>query len=370
MLRVGIIGARGYTGEELLNLLLQHSQVKINYLTARVDRPVKISELFPQFKNRLDLVCDNFNLSQALKSADLFFLALPHTTSMDVAPLLRKRGKKVIDLSADYRLKDFKLYEAWYKAKHKDRKNLKKAVYGLAEIHKADIREADFIANPGCYSALAILSLAPLVKVRPAQIKSIIIDAKSGYSGAGRKSTDGPSWGEIKDNFKAYKVDSHQHTPEIEQELSKLAKKKIKVTFVPHLLPIERGILETIYVRLSVPSASLGTGKCQASSVKLINMYKDFYKNQPFIRIKNEGEFPSLSDVQHSNFCDIGIKAGKDKKLIIIISAIDNLLKGASGEAVQNMNLMYGFRESEGLPPFETRGQREKIKRFRTGFTI
>jgi N-acetyl-gamma-glutamyl-phosphate reductase len=348
MLRVGIIGARGYTGEELLNLLLKHSQVKINYLTARVDKPVKISEVFPQFKNRLDLVCDNFNLGQALESADLFFLALPHTTSMDVVPLLRKRGKKVIDLSADYRLKDFKLYEAWYKVKHKDRKNLKKAVYGLPEIHKADIREADFIANPGCYSTLAILSLAPLVKVSPAKLKSIIIDAKSGHSGAGRKSADDPFWGEIKDNFKAYKVDSHQHTPEIEQELSKLAKKKIKVTFVPHLLPLERGILETIYVTLSV-KMPLPAGRQEVSSVKLINMYKDFYKNQPFIRIKSEGEFPSLRDVQHSNFCDIGIKVSKDKKLVIIISAIDNLLKGASGEAVQNMNLICGFRETEGL---------------------
>lgn len=341
MLRVGIIGARGYAGEQLLDLLLRHSRVKINYLTARVDKPVKISELFPRFKNRLDLVCDNFNLSQALESADLFFLALPHTASMDVAPLLRKRGKKVIDLSADYRLKDFKLFEAWYKAKHKDRKNLKKAVYGLPEIHKADIREADFIANPGCYSTLAILSLAPLVQVRIAKLDSIIIDAKSGYSGAGRKSSADPFWQEIKDNFKAYKVDNHQHTPEIEQELSKLAKKKIKVVFVPHLLPIERGILETIYATSSLRS--------QVSGVKLINMYKDFYKNQPFIRIKNEGEFPQLQDVQHTNFCDIGIKVSKDKKLVIIISAIDNLLKGASGEAVQNMNLMCGFGESEAL---------------------
>lgn len=342
MLRVGIIGARGYAGEELLNLLLGHSRVKINYLTARVDKPVKISGLFPQFKNRLDLVCDNFNPAHALESADLFFLALPHTASMDVVPLLRKRGKKVIDLSADYRLKDFKLYEKWYKAKHKDRKNLKKAVYGLPEIHKADIREADFIANPGCYSALAILSLAPLLKAGFTKPGSIVIDAKSGYSGAGRKSAADPFWGEIKDNFKAYKVDSHQHTPEIEQELSKLAKKKIKVTFVPHLLPIERGILETIYVQAA-------GRRPQAQAKELISLYKKFYKDEPFVRIKNEGEFPSLRDVLHTNFCDIGIKVSEDKKRIIIISAIDNLLKGASGEAVQNMNLICGFREAEGL---------------------
>ncbi|OGX50367.1 MAG: N-acetyl-gamma-glutamyl-phosphate reductase [Omnitrophica WOR_2 bacterium RIFCSPLOWO2_12_FULL_46_30] len=350
MLRVGIIGVRGYTGEQLLDLLLRHSRVKINYLTARVDKPVKISELFPQFKNRLDLVCDNFNLSRALESADLFFLALPHTASMDIAPLLRKGGKKVIDLSADYRLKDYKLYEAWYKAKHKDRKNLKKAVYGLPEIHKVDIREADFIANPGCYSTLAILSLAPLVQVRLAKLGSIIIDAKSGYSGAGRKSTDDPFWGEIKDNFNAYKVDNHQHTPEIEQELSKLAKKKIKVTFVPHLLPIERGILETIYVRVTGYACLPARQGLRVTEQKLIEQYKRFYKDEPFVRIKGEGEFPSLRDVQYTNFCDIGIKVSQDKKLLIIISAIDNLVKGASGQAVQNMNLMCGFRESEGLP--------------------
>ncbi len=348
MLRVGIIGVRGYTGEELLNILFKHSEVKISYLSARVDKPISISEIFPQFKNKLGLVCDNFNLSRAVESAELFFLALPHTASMEVAPLLLKSGRKIIDLSADYRLKDFKLYEAWYKIKHTDRANLKKAVFGLPEIHKPEIRKADFIANPGCYSTAAILSLAPLVKGNIGIIRSnyseldnIIIDAKSGYSGAGRKVYNDPFWQEIKDNFKPYKVNNHQHMPEIEQELSKLAKKKIAVTFVPHLLPIERGILETIYVGI--------THNSQLTTHRLIKLYRKCYKNEPFVRIKNEGEFPSLRDVQHTNFCDIAIKVSKDKKLIIIISAIDNLLKGASAQAVQNMNLMCGFNETEGL---------------------
>ena len=357
MLKVGIIGARGYAGEELINILLSHPGVKINYLTARVDGPVNILKFFPQFKNRLNLTCDNFNLTQALKLCELFFLALPHTASMDVAPLLLKGGKRVIDLSADYRLADYKLYEAWYKAKHKDRQNIKKAAYGLPEIYKVKIQKADFIANPGCYPTACLLALAPLFKNRPCLLDSIIIDAKSGYSGAGRKPPDDPFWQEIKDNFKPYKVGSHQHTPEINQELSKLAKKKIKVTFVPHLLPIARGILETIYVRVTPACPRLrreasrqGRGYgLQLTTQRLIELYKKFYKDEPFVRIKNEGEFPQISDVRFTNFCDIGIKLSEDKKMLIIISAMDNLLKGASGQAVQNMNLLCGFKETQGL---------------------
>ena len=342
MLRVGIIGARGYTGEELINILLRHSKVKIAYLTARVDKPISISAIYPQFKNRLDLFCGNFDLPRALELCDLFFLCLPHTASMETTPLLLAQGKPVIDLSADYRLNDYRSYEAWYKVKHSDRKNLKRAIYGLPEIYKAKIRKADFIANPGCYPTAALLALIPLLKAGDFAVKDIIIDAKSGYSGAGRKPADDPFWQELKDNFRAYKVDAHQHAPEINQELTKAAGKKVAVTFVPHLLPVERGILETIYVRVS------GLGSC-VSDKKLINFYKRFYKNMPFVKIRNEGEYPGLRDVQHTNRCDIGIKISQDKKMIIILSAIDNLLKGASGQAVQNMNLMLGFKETDGL---------------------
>lgn len=251
MLRVGIIGARGYTGEELINILLKHPQVKIAYLTARVRNPVNISEIYPQFKDRLDLPCDNFNLPRALELCDLFFLCLAHTASMEITPLLLARGKRVIDLSADYRLNDYRLYDTWYKVKHKDPKNLKLAVYGLPEACKTKIKKAGFIANPGCYPTAALLALMPLLKARDFAVKDIIIDAKSGYSGAGRKPADDPFWQELKDNFRAYKVDAHQHAPEISQELSKAAGRKISVSFVPHLLPIERGILETIYVRVT-----------------------------------------------------------------------------------------------------------------------
>ena len=218
------MGVRGYTGEELIRILLKHPRVRISYLTARLDRPVPIAEIFPQFKGRLDLYCENLNLTKVVQSADLFFLALPHTSSMDVVPALLKAKKKIIDLSADYRLNDEELYETWYKVKHKDKANIKKAIYGLPEINRQKIKKAAFIANPGCYPTAAILALAPLLKEKFSP-REIIIDAKSGYSGAGRKPVDDPFWLELKDNFKAYKVDVHQHTPEIEQELSKLAKK-------------------------------------------------------------------------------------------------------------------------------------------------
>ena len=341
MLRVGVIGARGYTGEGLIDILLKHPRVRISYLTARVDKPVAISGIFPKYKGRLELECDNFDIAQALKSCDLAFLALPHTSSMCIVPLLIAGGKKVIDLSADYRIADCGLYEARYKVSHRDKNNLHKAVYGLSEIYKSRIAKADLIANPGCYPTAGILAAAPLLKYKPCSVSSVIIDAKSGYSGAGRKSKEDAFWQNIKDNFKAYKVDDHQHIPEFSREFSLLAGKKIKITFVPHLLPIERGILETLYLRVS--------GRPGLSAARLVGLYKKFYKNRAFVRIKKEGEYPEIKDVVHTNFCDIGIKVSGDGKLIILISAIDNLIKGASGQAVQNMNLMCGFKETEGL---------------------
>jgi len=337
-IKVGIIGALGHAGEELIKILLKHPYVNINYLADRLSKPQVISGIFPEFKGILDIICDNFDAKEALRLCDLFFLALPHTASLNIAPLLLKGKGKVIDLSADYRLKAHKSYEAWYKVKHTDKENLKKAVYGLPELYTAKIKKADFIANPGCYPTAALLALAPIAKKSLFRFDNIIIDAKSGYSGAGRKSLDDPFRQEVKDDFKAYKVDNHQHSPEINQELSVLTGKKINVTFVPHLLPIERGILETIYVQAKDK---------KLKSAGVIKLYKDFYKDKPFVRIKKEGEFPRIKDVSGTNFCDIGIKVGREN--LIIISAIDNLVKGASGQAVQNMNLMCGFKEIEGL---------------------
>lgn len=340
MLRVGVIGATGYTGEELIKILLKHTKVKISYLSAKVEKPKKISEIFPYLKDKLLLLCDNFNIDRALKFCDLLFLAVPHTASMQITPILLKNKKYVIDLSADYRLKDKNLYEFWYKTKHRDRRNLKKAVYGLPEVYKEKIKKTRLVANPGCYPTAAILSIAPLLKYKICKIQYIYIDAKSGYSGAGRIS-DEQFYRDLKDNFKAYNVDLHRHLPEITEQISSLAERKLNIVFVTHLLPIERGISETIYVNLN--------HRLKIKDSELIGLYREFYKDKPFVRIKEKNHFPQIKDVALTNFCDIGIKISEDKKTIILISCIDNLLKGASGQAVQNMNIMFDFEETEAL---------------------
>jgi N-acetyl-gamma-glutamyl-phosphate reductase len=337
MINAGIIGVTGYTGQELIRILLAHPQVRLRALYSRSAAGKSISELFPEFSGRLDLVCSKPDIKDISDKCDLVFLALPHTTSMDFVPKLLKAGKRVIDLSADYRIKDVMVYEKFYQHKHKDKEGLKNSVYGLPELNRAKIKKARLVANPGCYPTAAILALAPLTAFNLIDTDSIIIDAKSGVSGAGKKLAEGFLFSEANEDFKAYKVGNHQHMPEICQSLSSLAGKKVAVTFVPHLLPLNRGILETIYVK-----------KIKAKSrIAMIELYKRFYKKEPFVRIKREGNFPRLKDVAGTNFCDIGIKEDKDK--VIIISAIDNLVKGASGQAVENMNIMYGLPESLGL---------------------
>jgi len=338
MVNVGIIGSAGYTGEALVEILLNHPGVRLSYASRKSDLTLPVSEIFPKFGSRTGLICGPTNLKEAIAKCDLLFLALPHTSSMAVVPKLLAAGKKVIDLSADYRIKNVKVYRDYYGVKHSDKTNLQKAVYGLPELYRNKIKGASLIANPGCYPAAAILALAPIAALGLADLSSIIIDAKSGVTGAGKKIAEGFLFSEINEDFKAYKVGVHQHTPEINQVLSKLAVKKVKVTFVPHLLPINRGILETIYLKKI---------KGKSPKVKLTELYKRFYKKEPFIRIKEEGAFPRIKDVSGTNFCDIGLKEFDDN--IVIITAIDNLLKGASGTAVQNMNIMYKFPETLGL---------------------
>lgn len=339
MVNIGIVGATGYAGEELINILLRHPQVRITNLSAKIDKPQDISDIFPRLKGKVSLVCAEPDLKQITAACDLVFLALPHTVSMDIAPYLLSAGKKVIDLSADYRLADTRVYAEFYKVKHKDKQNICNAVYGLPELYRAKIKGSRLIANPGCYPTAAILALAPFAALNLVEAGSIIIDAKSGVTGAGKKLAENFLFSEINEDFKAYKVNMHQHAPEIDQELSKLSGRKTKVIFVPHLLPLDRGILETIYVKIN--------RKSKSRKQDLIGLYKKFYKKEPFVRIKNEGDFPRIKDVAGTNFCDIGIKESGDSA--IIISAIDNLLKGASGQAVQNMNIMYKFPEYESL---------------------
>ena len=336
-IRAGVLGVSGYTGAQLFALLLKHSGVRLTYVAAN-NTQGPMAEIYPEFLNRTTLVCQKFDIKKAVEKCDVVFLALPHTESMKVAPKLLKAGLKVIDLSADYRFKSDKVYQAWYGHKHTDTKNLSKAIYGLPELFRQKIKGADFIANPGCYPTAAILGLAPLIATRR-DIQLIVVDAKSGVSGAGRKASLGFLFPEANENFKAYKVLSHQHAPEIDQYLSQLAGKATHIHFVAHLLPITRGILNTMYVQLKE-----GITLNQAHS-----LYKKFYKMEPFVRLHPLGKQPETKNVANTNFCDIGVAVSSDKKMVVITSAIDNLVKGAAGQAVQNMNIMYGFNEIEGL---------------------
>lgn len=339
MLRVGIMGASGYAGEELIKLLERHPDVRLTYLSAKIDKAMPIAVLFPYFKNRLDLVCETPSVNTAVAKCDLVFLALPHTVSMAFVPTLIKKGKKVVDLSADYRLKNPSLYQQWYHKAHTDKENLKKFVFGLPELYREKIKKTNCLANPGCYPTAAILGIVPIVVSGLANVEDIIIDAKSGVTGAGRKAVIDFFFSEVNENFKGYKFNVHQHSPEINQELSKLASAKINVVFCPHLLPLNRGILETIYIKLNKSS----------DSKTIEDIYKKFYKTEPFVRVKDFGKLPELKDVVGTNFCDIGLVYDAGKKLLIVVSVIDNLLKGASGQAVQNMNIMAGFEERTAL---------------------
>lgn len=340
MVKVGIVGVTGYTGYELIKILINHPKVKITGLFSKSAYGKPTKEVFPEFSASLNLVCRKPEATDIARDCNLVFLALPHTASMEMVPGLIRSKVRVIDLSADYRLKDLKVYSEFYGVSHADHSGVKQAIYGLAELYKNKIKNAKLVANPGCYPTAAILSLAPLFALKMVDVSSVIIDAKSGISGAGRKKTEEFYAGDSREDFKAYKVGAHQHMPEISQELFKLGGRKVSITFVPHLLPVNRGILETIYVKKK-RNRSAGKGK------NIIEVFKKFYEKAPFVRIKKEGEYPAIKDVVNTNFCDIGIKENKDQ--VIIISAIDNLLKGASGQAVQNMNIMYGFPETLGL---------------------
>ncbi len=333
-MKVAVIGATGFTGEKLVEILFNHPEVEISYLCAVVEKAEKFSDIFPHFKGRLDLVCANPDYEQAQKSAEVIFLALPHKVSSEVAPFFLEKGKTVIDLSADYRFKDQKIYEEFYKIKHKDSRNLKIAVYGLPEFYQAEIKKAKLIANPGCYPTVSILSLAPLLK--EGLLKDVIIDAKSGISGAGRKAALEYHYAHLNGNLYSYKPFKHQHLPEIEQILSDISGSKVSLRFTPHVIPAERGILATIYASL--------TKEVKESAVNQI--YAQYYKDAPFVRLF-EQKLPQLKDVVGTNFCDIGFQI-EDKK-IVIVGVIDNLIKGAAGQAVQNMNIILGYPQTAGL---------------------
>jgi len=340
MITAGIVGISGYSGGKTLELLLRHDQVRVTYVSANNSKGT-VADLWPHLRGKTDLVCDTFDADKAAELCDVVFLAVPHTVAMALAPRLLAKSKRVIDLSADYRIDDESLYAKWYGKAHIDEGNLKKAVYGLPELCREKIKDASLIANPGCYPTAALLALAPLVATQTERIQSIIIDAKSGVSGAGKKPSPSVMFTQVNENFMAYKVMTHQHTPEIDQYLTRLAGQKIGVTFVPHLLPVHQGILETIYVSLK-PDGNFSTDQIN-------DIYIKFYKKEPFVRVLPPGTQPELKNVRETNYCDIGLVLDQKKNMLVITSAIDNLIKGASGQAVQNMNIMFNFPETKGL---------------------
>ncbi len=338
-LKIAIVGSSGYTGGELYRILLYHGKAAVTAVTSEKSAGKPITAIFPHLAGLTDLVCEPLAPDIIAEKADLIFLALPHVTAQEAAFRFHQLGKKVIDLSADYRLTDPTVYEKWYEHGHQYPGLLQSAVYGLPELHREKIKKASLIANPGCYPTSAILGLAPLLKNQAVNLKSLVIDAKSGVSGAGRSASLAHHYPEVNEGLMAYKIGTHRHTPEIEQELSLLAGSPVTVSFTPHLIPINRGILTTIYAGFSK----------QQDSEQLHALYEKFYRGEPFVRILPLGQYPNVRNVRGSNFCDIGVYADARTGRAVVVAAIDNLVKGASGQAVQNMNIMTGLDETEGL---------------------
>ena len=338
MIKIGIAGASGYTGLELIRLLTGHPDVELAFLTSEMFQGQNIAEVFPSLNRVVDLTLRPLDDS-ITKACSVLFLALPHLAVMDKLPIYLQSDCKIIDLSADYRLKDPKAYSDWYSVRHTHPELLEQAVYGLPELYREAIQTAQFIANPGCYPTSVILALAPLLKTDWVDLDSIISDSKSGVSGAGRKPSLTTHYTEVNEGISPYGLGSHRHTPEMEQELSVLAGKQVRMTFSPHLVPMTRGMLSTVYINLNKA----------ISDEKLVEHYRNFYKNEHFVRVLNPGKFASSNHVLSSNFCDIGLKVDSRNQRIIITSALDNLIKGASGQAVQNMNIMLGLNEKTGI---------------------
>jgi len=338
MTRVAVVGATGYTGAELVRILSQHPKATLTVITSRQYAGVRFDAVFPHLRGSVDLVCEAVSPERMDEHSDVVFLALPHKLPMTYAPELLKMGKKVIDLSADFRFKNAQTYESHYQP-HFAKELLQKAVYGLCEIYARDIAQASLIGNPGCYPTSALLPLVPFVKEALIDLKTIIVDSKSGVSGAGRSLSLATHFCEVNESHKAYKVAQHRHNPEIEEILSAEACRPVRITFVPHLVPMTRGMLTTIYADLSqpVPEGSLR------------ERLAAFYRGRPFIRICPEGAMPDTAHVRGTNYCDIGLKVDGRTNRLILVSVIDNLVKGAAGQAVQNMNIMLGFDETTGL---------------------
>ncbi len=335
MVRVAILGATGYTARDLLDLLLRHPEVEVTALATRSDENLHVADVHPSLRGRLDLRLENLSPAEVAQRADCVFGCLPHGASAAVISELLAAGSRVIDFSADYRLNDAQIYEKWYQVRHPDPGRLGKTPYGLPELFRERIRDARLVANPGCYPTAAVLALAPLLRSSVIDPRGIIIDAKSGITGAGRSPKPNLHFPEANENLTPYNVGKHRHTPEIDQVLSTWANVETKVVFTPHLIPMDRGELVTAY-------ADVPTG---TTSEKLLDTLRAFYQNENFVRVVDN--LPGTKDVSHTNFCDVTARVVGAKA--VVVSVIDNLIKGASGAAVQNFNVVYGFPETTAL---------------------
>ena len=334
MIKVAIIGESGYTGSESIQILLRHEQAELTYLTALPEECGDVEDVFPQFKGRCPLQIEPLDLDKLSELADVALCCLPHKVSMGFVPKLLDAGVKVIDFSADYRLKDVEVYEKYY-VKHTDTENLKHAAFGLPELFREQIKGVSLVANPGCYPTGASLAIAPLLKKDLIETENIIVNSVTGASGAGMKPSSKFHFPNMNENLFPYGIGTHRHMPEIEQITSEVASKKVTVLFQPHVGSFDRGILSTVYCQ----------PKTKLSGQDLSKLYNDFYKNEPFVQVSMDA--PAVKDVAGTNYCHIFAAYVKGK--IVCFSAIDNLVKGASGQAIQNMNIIFGLEETLGL---------------------
>ena len=337
-MKVSIVGTTGYTGEELLRILAGHPAVEIAYITSESSAGGSINEIYPHFNKFYDKKLASLNQIQEIAAAsDVVFIGLPHGHAMGVGKKLLAAGARIIDLGADYRFKNISVYEDWYKVPHTHPDA--PAVYGLTELYRDEVKDAPIVGNPGCYTTASILALAPLVKYNLIELNSIIVDAKSGVSGAGRGLSLTSHFTETFENVRAYNIGGHRHTPEIEQALADFAGRQVVISFTPHLIPMARGILSTCY----------GVLKPGVTAAAVNEAYESIYGREFFIRLLGEGGYPATKNTRGSNFCDLGWHIDRRTGRIVVISAIDNLVKGAAGQAVQNMNVMFGLDERAGL---------------------
>jgi N-acetyl-gamma-glutamyl-phosphate reductase len=338
MIRAAVAGATGYAGAELVRLLTGHPGVHLTMITSRQFAGQRFDRVFPSMAGRVELLCEELNDDRICAAADVIFTALPHKLPMKIAPEILKRGRKMIDLSADFRFNESGVYEAAYQP-HAAPELLKESVYGLSEVYFSDIASARLVGNPGCYPTSVLLPLVPLIRGGLVELDGIVADSKSGVSGAGRSPSLTVHFCEVNESFKAYKVAVHRHAPEMETVLSREARQPVQITFVPHLVPMTRGMLTTIYARPAGALTARTVEDCLAA----------FYTGRPFVRLRPPGAPPDTLHVCGTNYCDIGFVFDERNRRLILMSAIDNLGKGAAGQAVQNMNLMFGLGETTGL---------------------